>query len=602
MCGIIGIVKKNGDRVDPKQLASLNDLAAHRGPDGAGVYVAENVGFAHRRLSIIDLSDTGKQPMYYDDLVITFNGEIYNYLELRQELKLMGHIFHTDSDTEVILVAYKAWGVNCVARFNGMWAFAIHDVKSKILFISRDRFGVKPLYLFSDNETFAFSSEIRQLLPLTKLRIADRQILFDYLMLGQQNHNNDSFFKDIKKFPQSHSAVYDLTSNTMKQQRYYQLQVDPDVRKLNVGDAIQLYKENLYRSISLRLRSDVTVGTCLSGGLDSSLIAAIASQEYHKVSAQKFKAITAQSIEKETDESYYAKLVVDQHELDWSTTQPEIADINAVVDEVIRTQEEPFLSLSIVMQYFVMKKAREAGCIVLLDGQGGDETLLGYERYYSAYLDALPFFKAFTQYFDISKNSKLSLKDIFQYRFYFTNALLRGAVTKSRAFYIKKEYRSFFNYSLIKSVSESYQSIETMQRNEIEAVQLPKLLNYEDRNSMKHGIEARVPFLDYQLVEVALSIPALAKINHGWTKYPLRMIGKDILPAEVVWRKNKFGFEAPRATWQKINNKVLFDTIEKSPFVNEIVEKRKLKEIKSAETLWKLYNIAKWSEFFQVSW
>ena len=311
MCGITGIIMKNFTSVDSKRLKEMNDLIQHRGPDGEGFYYHGNVGFGHRRLAILDLSDAGAQPMSWNNkYTITFNGEIYNYLEIKKELEKFGFTFSSGTDTEVILAAYHQWGTQCVNRFNGMWALAIHDRMQNQVFISRDRFGVKPLYLFSNETTFSFASEIRQLLLLVKDVYADTQIIFDYLYLSQQNHTNNTFFREIKRVPQGCNLIYNLNSNQYTIEKYYQLRVNPAIQKLGTMEAIDVYRENLNKSINLRLRSDVLVGTCLSGGLDSSIISAIASAQYHRTSNQKFRAITARSIEKETDETHFAELVV----------------------------------------------------------------------------------------------------------------------------------------------------------------------------------------------------------------------------------------------------------------------------------------------------
>lgn len=601
MCGITGIIMKDFTSVDSKRLKEMNDSIQHRGPDGEGFYYFDNVGFGHRRLAILDLSDAGAQPMSWNNkYTITFNGEIYNYLEIKKELEKIGFTFSSGTDTEIILAAYHQWGTQCVNRFNGMWAFAIHDRMQSQVFISRDRFGVKPLYLFSNETMFSFASEIRQLLFLLKDVYADTQIIFDYLYLNQQNHTNNTFFREIKRVPQGCNLIYKLPSNHYTIEKYYQLKLNPDIHKLSVMDAIDLYRENLIKSINLRLRSDVLVGTCLSGGLDSSIISVIASARYHHTSNQKFRAITAGSIEKETDETHFAELVVKHSNLDWYTTRPSVEEIDSVIEEVIRIQEEPFLSLSIVMQYFVMKLAKESGCIVLLDGQGGDETLLGYERYYSTYLNELPLTKAIAEYFKISKNSKLSISEVLAYKTYFTNTIIRKKVLINRNRFIKKPYRHYFNDLLLESITHSFQSIEALQLNEIQSLQLPKLLNYEDKNSMRFSIEARVPFLDYNLVEIAVSLPMEAKIRDGWTKYPLRMIGKDLLPPEVTWRKNKFGFEAPKQTWNKLAGTTITKSLESASFINELIDVKEAAKINNPDTLWKLYNLSRWAEIYNV--
>ena len=279
MCGIFGLVAKNG-LVDAGQVDRLTDLVAHRGPDGRGVRINGNVGLGHRRLAIIDLTEDGAQPMR-DRLLpiwITYNGEIYNYLELRAELEALGHVFHTASDTEVLLAAYIHWGESCLDRFNGMWSFAIHDERDNTLFCARDRFGVKPFY-FADMPTqFAFGSEIRQLLPLIGRSIADDDLVRDFLVCGLSDHTNRTFFKGIEKLLPAHKMRVDVSTGRIAIERYYSLA--PRAAVADEQDATRSLAELLDDATRLRLRSDVRVGTCLSGGLDSSSVATLAAKRY----------------------------------------------------------------------------------------------------------------------------------------------------------------------------------------------------------------------------------------------------------------------------------------------------------------------------------
>ena len=427
MCGISGIINKSNEQVSRESLTSMNNLVRHRGPDAEGYYYKGNIGFGHRRLSILDLSELGNQPMHYSDYTITYNGEIYNYLEIREELINKGHTFISDTDTEVILAAYMEWGTQCVNHFNGMWAFAIHDKKNEIVFLSRDRFGIKPLYYLESTNCFYFGSEIKQLLFFTPNRKVNKQVLFDYLYLSYHHHTNETFFEGIKSLDQSHNLVYSLRKNTYSIEKYYDLNAKTSQNNLSFNNAINSYKNLITNSINFRLRSDVKVGTCLSGGMDSSFIAAVAAPIYEKNSGEKFTAVTAKSIEKKTDESHYAKMVADMYDLNWDTTKPSKDDFLKYVEDVIEIQEEPFGSPSIVMQYFVMQKAKENGCIVMLDGQGGDETLLGYDRYYATFINEKKgLFNKIKGFVEISKNSKLSLKDALLYNLYFSNKFIEA--------------------------------------------------------------------------------------------------------------------------------------------------------------------------------
>ena len=602
MCGISGIIDNKSIDNIKANLQEINDLISHRGPDSEGFYINNNLGLGHRRLSILDLSEKGKQPMHYANCTITYNGEIYNYIEIRNILISKGYSFSSDTDTEVILASYIEWGTKCVERFNGMWAFAIHDKSNNTVFLSRDRFGIKPLYYLDHLESFYFGSEIKQMLHFIPDPKVNKQILFDYLFLSYHHHTNQSFFEGIQSLEQSHNLVYSLEKKSYSIERYYELKFNPIYSKLSFSDAILKHKDLMETSIRLRLRSDVKVGTCLSGGLDSSFIAAKASPLYKEQSNQNFTAITAKSIEKKTDESQFAKQVVDQYDINWGITKPTKEDFLSSVEEVIELQEEPFGSPSIVMQYFVMKKAKEKKCIVMLDGQGGDETLLGYDRYYAAYIKQQKgLLNKIKTAIHISRNSNLSIKNILFYNLYFNNKSVRKIRLQNRNKFIKKAYKKYFNDDLLAKITNNNSDIKTLQKSEITKTQLQKLLKYEDRNAMFNSIETRVPFIDHNVVEMAISIPFGYKMFEGWSKYILRKNCDGILPDSVVWRKNKFGFEAPKNQWLS-DKKYFMDIIVQSTFIKEFIDTKKLLNSKiDTITLWKLYNIAVWANKFKVS-
>lgn len=598
MCGISGIINKNRKTVDNNEIKTINDLISHRGPDDEGFYFEKNFAFGHRRLSILDLSSEGHQPMHYlDRYVITYNGEVYNYLEIKEELQKDGYTFHSHTDTEVILASYDKWGENCVNKFNGMWAFAIYDKEKNIIFCSRDRFGVKPFFYTEIDNKFVFGSEIKQLLEFYEDRYVNKKVLMNYLVIGYENYDNETFFENIFKLQQSHNLIYDLSNNTFIIKRYY------DIKKenlnLNEYESIALYKKELFKSIKLRLRSDVKVGTCLSGGLDSSSIAGIASLLNKKYADEKFVAIHAKSTEKRSDESKFAKEVAKHCNLELNIIEPSKEDFVDILDEVIYTQEEPFRSPSIIMQYFVMKKSKDIGCIVLLDGQGGDETLLGYERYYPAYLLDLNFFEMIRAFFNSSKNSKLTKIEIIKYFFYFTNSKIRIERLKRKNSFFKNNYMENISFSLVQDNAKNYLNIFDLQYEELYKTQLPQLLKYEDRNSMRNSIETRLPFIDYKVVETALSINNKFKINSGWTKNILRKSIKGILPFEVIWRKNKMGFEAPEKTWLEEIDSDIKNSIEKSDLLKKISEEIPY-ELLDLTQKWKLFNVAKWEIIYKV--
>lgn len=600
MCGISGIINKNHMSVEQNEIQKINDLISHRGPDDEGFYFKNNFAFGHRRLSILDLTRDGHQPMhYFDKYTITYNGEVYNYLEIKKELIECGYTFHSHTDTEVILASYDKWGEDCVSRFNGMWAFAIYDKEKEIIFCSRDRFGVKPFYYTEIENKFIFGSEIKQLLEFYEKRYANKKILMDYLVIGFEEHTNETFFENIFKLEQSHNLIYDLETNTFEIKKYFGINFNNKLNSLNEKESIELLSQKINDSISLRLRSDVKVGTCLSGGLDSSSIAAIAGKKYFDEKNEKFIAIHAKSSEKESDESDLAIEVSNFCNLDLKVIEPSDKDFINNINEVIYTQEEPFGSPSVFMQYFVMKKAKDINCTVLLDGQGGDETLLGYERYYPAYLLNQNFFKMLKGFLNSSRNSKLTLKQLLGYFVYFTNYKFRLKKLKSKSSFIKKEYFDYLSVNLLKENSEKYLNIFDLQQIEIFKTQMPHLLKYEDKNSMRNSIETRLPFIDFNLLETSLSLNSNLKIKNGWTKYILRKVVNNLLPKSIVWRKNKFGFESPTRTWLNSNDDEIRNSISNSKLLKSICNDLDIDSLEQKQ-MWKLYNISMWEEIYNV--
>lgn len=608
MCGIAGIVRRDGTHAELTAIKSMTDCIAHRGPDDDGHLVEGAVAFGHRRLAILDLSTHGHQPMSYRDsgLTLIFNGEIYNYIELRQELTGCGYVFESNTDSEVILAAYDRWGSDCVQRFNGMWAFAILDRRRNRIFLSRDRFGVKPLYYVETGNTFAFGSEIRQLLPFLATRQADMDVLRNFLVTDAADLDARTFFAGVKHLSGGHSAVYDLTTHRFVINRYYALVHQPDVAALTPDDALGKFSALFEDAVRLRLRSDVRVGTCLSGGLDSSSVATVASDLYHAESNENFAAITAVSEDPKSDESGFARMVVDRQRLNWLTVRPGYKDFADNLLAVVRAQEEPFGGPSILMQYFVMKTARANGITVLLDGQGGDETLLGYEKYYTAHVVS-----SLRQHGVVAtvaamrsmarNNTKMNAISISKY-------LVAGLIAPARYQFYKYRHSYFRRHGPtpvhLDLFSKAQWDAFDMQRLEVESTNLPALLRYEDKNSMAHSIEARLPFLDYRLVEFNLSLPQSMKIHDGWTKWILRQAMNRRMADDVVWRKNKFGFEAPDKLWQQAHRAEMEAAVFASPLVRELTDPQRLKSSYrklDRRSQWRLYSTALWETAFAVA-
>lgn len=602
MCGISGIISKKDIAVDNRQLKIMNDKIAHRGPDDDGFYYYNNVGFGHRRLSILDLSPMGHQPMSYKErYVITYNGEVYNYIEVRDELMQGGYSFVSGTDTEVILAAYDLWKEKCLSKFNGMWAFAILDKQEGNVFFARDRFGIKPLYYKETEELFSFGSEIKQLLNDGENEL-NADVLLESMLTHIDNHTEQTYFQGVLNFPASHFMYYDLKSNTKKIERYYKLEIKKEFKHKSEDELITEFRNLFADAVGLRMRSDVKVGTCLSGGLDSSAISVLASDIYHKSSSQQFVAINAQSTDRSNDESAFAQQVAKIGDIELNIVTPSYQNFLETIDEVVYTQEEPFGSPSMFMGWHVFQKAREFKCPVMLNGQGGDEILLGYERYFSSTLSLFRPIQFVQQLYNQFRNSRLSLKDTVLYYFYFRNKGLRISRLKKKSV-VKEEYKKDKYFHYVSESAASFGHSDKLQLFEISVLQLPHLLRYEDRNSMRHSIETRLPFLDYRLVEMSVSLPLKVKIRDGWTKYILRKSIEDKLPESVVWRKNKFGFEAPDKIW--LNNygeQMLLEVIQ-SKILNYFCDMDVLAKTYQSMSLkdrWMYFNIARWEKIFNV--
>lgn len=600
MCGISGIINKCGSPVSPVDIQVMNDLIAHRGPDGCGLFADANLAFGHRRLAILDISAAGHQPMHYTDrYVVTFNGEIYNYLELKQELHLLGYQFTTKTDTEVILAAYDKWGADCVRRFNGMWGFALYDRRKKEIFCSRDRFGVKPFYYSDSADRFVFGSEIKQVLAgRNGPALVNMRMVRDFLVEGFHDHSNETFFDGIFNLRAGHNLMFSMKDNSFIESRYYSLQVDNGLGEMDEESVTARFTADFQRAINYQLRSDVAVGVCLSGGLDSSCIAGLAAKIYHSNASGKMQAIHAKTPEKRWDESAYARELAQSAGIDLSVIEPSATDFVDSIDEVAYCQEEPFAAPSIFMQYFVFKKAAQMGCKVMLDGQGCDEILLGYERYYSAHLRTMSLLRAARELFLLKQHCRLSLRALVAYVIYFSISSIRIINLRRKAWFLKPEYTQ--DFPNIVSSAKALRDIRVTQKMEIEAFQLPHLLRYADRNSMRHSIEARVPFLDHHLVETCYGMRSQFKIKNGWSKHVLRVAMKGLVSKSILWRETKFGFEAPESLWINEMRSAMTLAISESPLIQHMCRERTDFNKIGRNILWKLYSIAKWESVYKV--
>jgi asparagine synthase (glutamine-hydrolysing) len=593
MCGIAGLINKNNKPVSKDVILRINNAASHRGPDAENYFIKNNFALAHRRLSILDLSTTSDQPMHRYGLTIIFNGEIFNYLEIKDELLGLGHTFKTKSDTEVILAAYREWGYDCPSHFNGMWSFCIYDEEKQKFFCSRDRFGIKPFYFINDENHFSFASEIKQLLTLFDKNKANKKALAEFIV-GAEDYGIETFFEGIYRLLPAYNLEISLTTGEFRTWQYYQIE------KVNVPidyeSCLQEYKSLLTSSISLRLRSDVKVGTCLSGGLDSSAIAAMASKEYLNESGESFCSIHAKSSEKQTDESEYAKMVAEHSHLNMFMVEPGKNSFSKILEKIIRIQDEPFGGPSIVMQYFVFEEAARRDIIVMLDGQGGDETLIGYDSYFNMYLSIIPGVRNIIKCLKLNKSTLFKANIKFAYCFKGVNSFIKRKLHKKKFLFLNSHYFDKVDYGLI--IDKALRHCENaflFQKFEME-YSIQKLLRYEDRNSMYHGIESRLPFLDHRLVEYSLSLPVEYKLKDNYTKHILREAMIGIVPENVIYRNDKKGFEAPSIFWKQYLKETEQD-IRNSKIVNDML----VGDIPTDRQLaWRFANIAAWEKAYNV--
>ncbi|MBA3664202.1 MAG: asparagine synthase (glutamine-hydrolyzing) [Bacteroidetes bacterium] len=542
MCGIAGYLSFNTNPVQEPLLKRMTDVIAHRGPDGEGHWTnkSRKIGFGHRRLSIIDLSENGKQPLHYSEgrYTITFNGEIYNYIEIKNELLKKGYKFSSESDTEVLLALYDLKKENCLADLDGMFSFAIWDEKEQTLFCARDRFGEKPFHYYADGEKFLFASEIKQFWPAGIIKRLDNDKLYHYATTGvieTKETLTETFYNGIKKLDAAHYLTIDAASN-IKIVNYWKIDREAPAFKGSIEQAAEKFLHLFTEAIRLRLRSDVPVGSSLSGGLDSSsivmLIDALKGEQLNQNTfSARFKNFAK-------DEGKYVEEVVKKcKNVTVHYTWPDADYFEKVLEKVVDAQDEPFGSASIVAQYAVMEIAKQNNVTVLLDGQGADEELAGYLPYYSIYLD-----KLFYTNHNLFKKERESFNKF------------HGAVTNYKEPIHAETFRmKLGRYRRMITGQHSYfdKILNDRLINDTSVNGLKELLRYADRNSMAHSREVRLPFLSHKLVEFIFSLPDEYKLNNGWTKFVLRKAMNNILPNDICWRVDKIGYEPPQKEWLK---------------------------------------------------
>jgi len=561
MCGIAGILNIKKGPIDKNIIDRMVKIQKHRGPDDEGTYFDDTIAMGHCRLSIIDLSQNAHQPMSNEDNTkwIVFNGEIYNYVELRKELEGYGHKFKSASDTEVILHAYEQWQEDALGHFNGMWAFVIWDSRTRDLFASRDRFGIKPFYYYQDGDVFIFASEIKALLLNKRIKKRENeQAIFDYLIsgYGYMDLAEYTFFKDIFKLKPGHYIKISMPKSSFEYKKYWDFTHNVSMVKHDRASVLEQFYAIFENAVMLRLRSDVKVGISLSGGLDSSSVACIADRVHRGKGLYSF---SSSFDDKEANEKIYIDDVVAKTGLNPFFVSPEPENISSDLNDILWHQEEPYSTLSILPQWYIMKQAHDKDVKVLLTGQAGDETLGGYHKYYFyLFADLLCSFKwkklinEIGLYRELKGNTDDIWKQIISIilSFYYPRSL-RGMfkkrqypITLNKDFvgrcknkvYTKRKFPGILNNDLYNAFKMS---------------PLPSLLHVDDRSSMAHSVETRSPFLDYRMIEFLFSLSAEYKINEGQTKFLLRESVKGILPERVRTRKDKMGFPTPLGAWLK---------------------------------------------------
>jgi asparagine synthase (glutamine-hydrolysing) len=671
MCGIAGLINFETGLTSVDEILTMSRLIRHRGPDDVGFILGNthtgdfslwggadtpsetflypspycpvarleenltahngyNMALLNRRLAIVDLTSGGHQPLCNEDgtLWIVYNGEIYNLPELRSELETRGHQFHSHSDTEMILHAYEEWGQNCLTRFNGMWAFVIWDTRQHRLFVARDRTGIKPLYYWQTKERIAFSSEIKVLLALGAAPVANPQAVFDYLAGNLTDHGSATFFQAIHSLAPAHAMSVDLRTGQQTQSVYWQ--IDPQ-RRLDYpseGDYVEQFRSLFEDAVRVHLLSDRPVGTCLSGGLDSSSIVAMIARligqgGLHVVGMEKKqKTFSARYRDFSQDEGRFIQSVIDAFDVDPFMTYPTFAGLQEEWQTLFYHQEEPFGSSSIFAQWHVFRLARQQGVTVTLDGQGGDELLAGY-------LGVFPFFfveqlmhRQFRTFLtEMQAHIQLHNSSL-------TNELRNIATNlapvewklarKVQALAGQAWLRPDFSTAMTRQAVSRWNGMApTLSRFRAHALStltcdpLPSLLRFADRNSMAHSIESRVPFLDYRLIEFCFALPLAQKIRKGETKSILRQAMRGILPEEVRSRHDKIGFATPQDAWLRqmggwIGEVFASDSFRLQPYINTAELQRLLKEHVAGcqshtAVLWRCLAVELWRRAMKVN-
>lgn len=607
MCGISGLITSSNP-VSLSILKSMTNTISHRGPNGDGHWInsSKNVGLGHRRLAIIDLSCEADQPMTYLNgrYRIVFNGEIYNYIELREKLIKKGYQFKNSSDTEILPALFDDKREKCLEDLDGMFAFAIWDEEEKTLFCARDRFGEKPFYYSIYNGKFYFASEMKALWAAGVPRQTNNIMLYNYL-LNDILHNpkdlSETFFDGIKKLKAAHYFFITPENIQPTPKRYWNIDLNLQV---NIGEdeAVEKFSELFFESVKRRLRSDVPVGSSLSGGLDSSSVVC-AIDRLRQSSAQPQMTFSARFRDFVKDEGEFMEMVINQTNVDPHFVFPDEEGLLQDFDKLCHHQEEPFGSASIYVQFCVMRLAKENNVTVLLDGQGADEILAGYLKYFVFYFEQLRKTNKNVYYSEKAAYKSIHGLEDTTYWKDFGNLLLKDHVptffqknirkfkknisARINPFLSQDFFREYSPHDFYLNFNYANSLKQALYKSTLEG-ELENLLRYADRNSMAHSREVRLPFLSHHLVEFMFSLPDNFKIRDGVTKFLMRKSFANLLPRQIVARMDKIGYEPPQNKW--LNSKEIIErtTIaQKNLIESGILVKNTNKGFEDSQNLWR---------------
>ena len=619
MCGIVGLYKHNIDKISSSELDYFTDSLSHRGPDGRGIFINpdRNVGLGHRRLAILDTSESGSQPMSCINgrYQIVFNGEIYNFIELKKELKNFGYKFNTNTDTEIILASYDKWGENCQMKFNGMWAFAIWDSYKKEIFLSRDRFGSKPIYYLTNKNYFVFASELKAFFHLnSKIK---PELNYNLIRLIKLNNyeTNETILKNVKMLSSGHQINFNCKLNILDIKKWWK--TDENLIKVpkTYDEQVEEFKRIFIDACKIRLRSDVPVATSLSGGLDSSSVCSTINY------VRENNDNTNQRISKNSYSSFIFD-VIGHKDYDKLSEIPvakevlkniksknyfiEFDNLNKIDPEDLAYKSED-VEDSLIGPYLIYRKMSETGHKVSIDGHGADELLGGYHDYVDYALKDVEYGLSNDNFQNIyqimkhnNKESKINFKQ--NIRFLLGHITYKNLKKFLNIIKLKKEKQSkyYFKKFIENKKNKKFNNLDQALYLSFHGGHLQSILNRFDKISMCSGVESRSPFLDWRLVTYCFSIPSTNKIGRGYTKLILRESMKGLVPEKVRLRRDKFGFRMPKRFEKFFFKEYVYDNLYSKSFQNiDLIDTKKF--LKKLETSYNYTNYKHAFRFVQMA-